>query len=166
MKYLYLLLFLPALVYAGWVSPTANNNPGTWSDPTNAYDGDTLTYSGRSGVPSVSLILYRTTAVNCDSIKFKGAATNSKVEVYYSGAYHTVLNGAWSGVFTVYPVNAGSYEDVDSVKFTNNDMSTLYEMYYLTAGGGSTADTTKLGGTGTDTLKIGGTGIDTVKVGS
>ena len=169
MKYLYLLLLLPVLAYAGWVSPTGHV-AGLWSNEANAYDNDTTTYAF-TGTRDHFMEL-TISATNIDSVKIwcdnnAGGPADGKIEVYYGGAYHQLHDGSIAAdQFVKFPV--GSTQSITGARLTLQDFLHFdcFEFYFREAtAGGATADTTKLGGTGTDTLKIGGTGTDTVKVG-
>jgi hypothetical protein len=54
----------------GWISPTSNNNPDSFVNPTNAYDENTGTYASKVVSPTTEVNFYLLhDALVCDKIR-------------------------------------------------------------------------------------------------
>ena len=86
-----------------WISPTGNS--GTWTNPTNAYDGSTTTYA----YPTFAIdyenwsatLLLTFDAVDCDKVRIWSGRSNTditqiKVEIRSGTSYTTIKEGATS----------------------------------------------------------------------
>ncbi len=87
----------------GWVSPTGYNDPNSkWSYETNAYDGNTSTYTQVNIPPGPiwsSFLELTINAINCNKIKYyllrDPDVDAVDVDVYYSGAWHDIYSGSF-----------------------------------------------------------------------
>jgi len=96
-----LLLFsTPAYATEEWVSPTGfTDDDADWTNETNAYDGNTVTYTsggGGSGEYRGYLVL-TIGSISCDRIRFYGACEDGlmldiDIDVFWSGSWHDIYN--------------------------------------------------------------------------
>ena len=168
MRYLISLLLCSAL-YAGWVSPTGDENI-EFSNPTNMYDGNTATVSTASNWGQNTTLTIASTS--CSKVRvYAGRAADAgqadlKIEVYYASGFHTIYDNLLAEDTWV-EIDVGSTQDITKAKITLmlNAAQEVGEFEFWDASGAAAPDSTKFGGTGSDTLKLGGTGSDTIKIG-
>jgi hypothetical protein len=114
-----------------WVSPTGGS--GLWTNIPNAYDGNTATYTFDSaGMPpggSSALLELTIVAISCSKVRVNSlySATGcyeATVEVYYSGAYHSLGTKSTSPTNTWVEWAIGSVQSVTKlrVSYDNNSL--------------------------------------------
>jgi hypothetical protein len=135
------------LISPGSLSPSVT--AVAWTNPANAYDGNTATaarYPDLSGTLSSEFTITNS-ATLCDQVVFTvGTDVYSgdtiDVDVYYSGSWHTVYNGGSlnQGVYPGTPntivANLPTYPTKQSVtgvrfQFTGSGFSDAYHMYEI-----------------------------------
>ena len=100
---------------AEWISPTSHS--GTWySNPTNAYDGDTGTYATMTR--EASAYLHPATFISCSKIRVWASILNTTkadltISVYYSGGYHELFDGQLSTYTDWVEIAIGSTQTVE-----------------------------------------------------
>lgn len=104
-----------------WVSPTSHGG-NFYSDPEQSYDGNTGTYALLDRLDGAG-ILYPATFISCSKIRLWASVLNYakasfKIEVYYSGSYHTIYDGQLSTYTDWVEIEIGSTQTVENVKLT------------------------------------------------
>jgi len=130
---------------SNWVSPSGHTAAGCgFTDPENVYDGVLATSGeGSTRYDAIELTL---TAISCDKVRIycdagvAGQKADGKVEVYYSGSYHTLHDGllnpnVWQ------ELSIGSIQTVTKAQLTLQDFTTFrvfeFELNDLGSGGGA-----------------------------
>jgi len=106
---------------AAWVRPTGKEND-SWFEAEKIYDGNLLT-SGQESTNGQSVTL-TISSISCDKIRINaglvaGGATNLKIEVYYSAAFHQIHSGILTED-TWQEIAIGSTEHVTKVRLATN----------------------------------------------
>lgn len=118
----------------GWVLSTSHNDPNDkWVDPTLAYNGNTADW-GRNWDPDEAnyLELILGSPISCDKVRIRGNQTEDKqaynvnVEVYYSGAYHKIMDNGSPTIDDYTEVAVGSTQTITKAKIWKGDSIQLY----------------------------------------
>jgi len=101
-----------------WVSPTSHG--GVWySAPTDAYDGDTATYTHL--LRENGFILYPSVFISCSKVRLWASVLNVTkadltVLVYYAGAYHEIFDGMLDSYTDWVEIAIGSTQIIENVR--------------------------------------------------
>ena len=139
-----------------WISPTSDNTPDGWDDPTNAYDDDEDTYASVEVNPySTSTNLELThAAINCSKIRFKATVSYLylQIDVYFDDEWHFLYSSSFvpsgwkevslGGTHSVTKMRmrfvnigasarTGCIYEVDFYQTPSDEMSELNDNHYL-----------------------------------
>ena len=115
----------------GWVSPTSHiDGAKAWSNGANAYDGSLSTYATAGSKDySIELLI---DAILCSKVRIYTSGsydtepiTAATIEVFYDGAYNTLLDGAGIAFKEWVEYEIGSTETVTKVQLTLNNFLTF-----------------------------------------
>ncbi len=124
--------------WEGWKSPTGNVNPGSWSNPANAYN-DTEADSAQVSIPATSWSGYLElthAALVCNALRvfaeYNAANINTiDVDVYYEGAWHDLYEGAFTDkTWNNYALQATYTVTAARVRFYNTSGGAVTAKFY------------------------------------
>jgi len=121
-----------------WISPTGHvDECNCWTNESDAYDGDLGTLAGNSWAAPIGFLQFTLdSAIACSKVRIYAAQQYSGledpdliIEVYYSGAWHEILNGSITkNTWVEIPV--GSTESIDKARVKSaRPTSTTYHTF-------------------------------------
>jgi len=120
-----------------WQSPTGHFDHGGWSDEFKAYDDNTTTRASTLFSPGWSNFLDLTiNELNCDKLRFwaiwqSGFIEQIDLDVYYTGGWHDVYEGAFANLEWVEKSLLGTYAVTSArVRFYNGSGSSINARLY------------------------------------
>ena len=151
-----------------WVLPTGNNDPDShWTDEVKAYDKDTgtYTYEGAMVVGWNKFIEFTNSAIDCDKVRVYAdynpawGVDSIDIDVYYSGAWYDVYEGAIdNGAWVVKDIPGGEQSVTKvRIRYSHTDLAygmrifevSFWQVGLAAAAGGGGGATTFLGLTDT-----------------
>jgi hypothetical protein len=118
-----------------WVSPTGHSDPDNkWTDETSAYDGNLTTYALNNGGDFNHNLVLTHDAISCDKIRIyccsyeeeEEVDSNLNIDVYYGGAWHTILDVGNVTKNTWTEVSVGSTQTIAQARIKNNNPIDFY----------------------------------------